>query len=225
MIKLVVFDWNGVLIADTQAVVDIDNQLLKRYGRKPITVRQYREIFTMPVIDFFYALGFGKEEMRKESIIIQNLFHSLYEPRIAKLRTRAGARELLEFLAEHNIESIILSNHTKEGIQSQLQRLRLESYFSSFITNDIHTTMQRKNKAEKLVDLVKKSRYTREQILIIGDSPEETEAGRLAGVKTVGITGGYYSEKRLAAAKPEYLIHKLTDMISIVKAELTRQNP
>ena len=216
MIKLVVFDWNGVLIADTQAVVDIDNHLLEMYGRKPITVRQYREIFTMPVKDFFYALGFSEKEMEKESENIQRQFHELYEARIAKIRTRSGARHLLEFLKERNIASIILSNHTKEGLETQLKRLRIDQYFSRVITNDMHTTMQRKNKADKLADIVKNSPYAGSEILVIGDSPEETEAGKRAGIKTVAITGGYYSVRRLKKANPDYLIHNLTELISIV---------
>ena len=216
MIKLVVFDWNGVLIADTQAVVDIDNRLLEMYGRKPITVRQYREIFTMPVKDFFYALGFSEEEMEKESENIQRQFHELYEARIAKIRTRSGARHLLEFLKERNIVSIILSNHTRDGLKIQLKRLGIDQYFSRVVTNDMHTTMQQKNKADKLADIVKNSPYAGSEILVIGDSPEETEAGKRAGIKTVAITGGYYSERRLKEANPDYLIHNLTELIGIV---------
>ncbi|MCR4325473.1 MAG: HAD family hydrolase [Patescibacteria group bacterium] len=217
MIKLVVFDWNGVLIADTQATVDIDNHILKSTGRKPLTVAQYRETFTMPVKDFFVALGFSKEEIEREAKNVQKLFHSVYEPRVAKVRTRSGARELLDFIEGRGIEAMILSNHTKEGLEMQLERLRFKKYFSRVITNDMHATMARKNKADKLVDLVKRSPYKKSEILIIGDSPEETEAGKRAGITSVAITGGYYSERRLRAAEPDYLIHSLSEMIGIIK--------
>jgi phosphoglycolate phosphatase len=172
----------------------------------------------MPVIDFFYALGFSKEEMARDAKKIQELFHSLYEPRIADIRTRTGTRQLLEFLADCGIECIILSNHTMEGITNQLKRLRIEKYFSRVITNDKHTTMERKNKAEKLVELVRSSAYKKEEILIIGDSMEEVEAAREAGIRCVSITGGYYSTRRLKEAKPDYLIHSLPEMIGIIQA-------
>lgn len=217
MIKLVVFDWNGVLIADARATLDTDNELFKRLGRKPITMKTYRELFRMPVIEFFYALGFTKDEMARDAVKIQNLFHELYEPRIARVRTRLGARELLEFLADRGVEMIILSNHTMEGIQTQLERLNIKKYFSRVIANDKHATMGRKNKAEKFVELLKELPYKKDEVLIIGDSPEEAEAGKLAGIKTVAISGGYYSTKRLKEAKPEHLIHNLTELISIIK--------
>ncbi|OGG71184.1 hypothetical protein A3F27_02730 [Candidatus Kaiserbacteria bacterium RIFCSPHIGHO2_12_FULL_53_13] len=217
MIKLVVFDWNGVLIADTQATLDIDNHIFRSTGRKQIDIKTYREKFTMPVRDFFVAMGFSEEEIARESRNVQKLFHSIYEPRIAKIRTRGGARQLLQFLKDRNIEAVILSNHTKEGLQNQLERLGIGHHFSRVITNDMHATMERKNKADKLAYLVKKSSYKKNEILIIGDSPEEAEAGKRAGIRTVAITGGYYSTRRLKEAKPDYLIHNLLDMIDIIK--------
>lgn len=217
MIKLVVFDWNGVLIADAQATVDIDNRLLKSFGRKPITLAKYRNTFTMPVKNFFLALGFSEAEMREGAKKIQETFHAHYEPRIAGVRTRSGARELLEWLSKQKIECIILSNHTLPSIQAHVKRLGLETYFSRIIANDMHATMVKKNKAGKLLDLLKGLPYKRNEALIIGDSPEEAEAGKLAGIATVGITGGYYSVKRLKEAQPDYLIHNLRELISIIK--------
>ena len=217
MIKLVVFDWNGVLIADATAVVDIDNHLLKSFGRPPITMAQYRNTFTMPVKNFFLNLGFSEQEMRDGAKQIQETFHARYEPRIAGVRTRAGAKELLEWLSKRNIKCIVLSNHTLHSIEAHANRLGIRPYFSQIIGNDIHATMHGKNKAEKLVDLVEQSPYRKDEVLIIGDSPEEAEAGRLAGVRNVGITGGYYSTRRLKEAKPDYLINNLSALIDIIK--------
>src|SRR3989338_529231 len=153
MIRLVVFDWNGVLIADAQATLDTDNHILKSAGRAPIDIKTYRETFTMPVKNFFRALGFGKKEIAREARRVQKLFHAVYEPRAAKVRTRSGARRLLEYLAENKIEAVILSNHTAEGLRSQLKRLGITGYFSRVITNDIHATMARKKKTQKLLEL------------------------------------------------------------------------
>lgn len=217
MIKLVIFDWNGVLIADAAATVAVDKELFEEFGHKPIDIKTYREIFTMPVKDFFIAAGFSRAEMEKNSVRIQERFHALYEPRIANIRTRTGARRLLDFIAEKGIDAMILSNHTIEGITSQLKRLGMEKYFSRIIANDIHATMEKKNKAGKLLDLLKELPYEKDEMLIIGDSPEETEAGKLAGITTVAISGGYYSTKRLKEAKPDHLIHTLTSLIGIIK--------
>ena len=218
MIKLVVFDWNGVLIEDVVATVAVDKQVFKAFGHKPINLKRYQEIFTMPVKDFFIAAGFTKAEMDKNAVRIQEMFHKLYESRIAKIRTRTGAKKLLAFLEERGIDAVILSNHTKESITSHLKRLGIEKYFSRVIANDIHATMQTKNKAQKLVEVVRTSSHKKGEMLIIGDSVEEIEAARASGIRAVSITGGYYSERRLREAKPDHVIHNLQDLIPIIKA-------
>ena len=218
MIKLVVFDWNGVLIADAAATVAVDKELFKAFGHEPLDMKTYREIFTMPIKEFFFAAGFTRAEMERDAVRIQEMFHKLYEPRIAKIRTRTGARKLLGYLKTKHIDAVILSNHTIEGITVQLRRLGIEGYFSNIIANDKHTTMARKNKGEKLVELVGKSHHKKEEIIIIGDSTEEIEAARMAGIKCISITGGYYSTRRLKAGKPDFLINSLPQMIAIIQS-------
>jgi phosphoglycolate phosphatase-like HAD superfamily hydrolase len=41
--------------------------------------------------------------------------------------------------------------------------------------------------------------------------------GKFVGIKTVAITGGYYSTSRLRKSKPDFLINNLGDLIEIVK--------
>ena len=61
MIKLVAFDWNGTLLADTKPVVDADNVVLKKLGLKPITVSQFRNAFTIPLIEYYANLGIDEK--------------------------------------------------------------------------------------------------------------------------------------------------------------------
>ena len=48
-IKLVAFDWNGTILADTQAVLACDRFALQQIGEKPITLKQLQENFDIPV--------------------------------------------------------------------------------------------------------------------------------------------------------------------------------
>jgi len=43
MIKLVSFDWNGTILADTYAVLESDNEVLKALGKKPITLKKLQK--------------------------------------------------------------------------------------------------------------------------------------------------------------------------------------
>ncbi|MBU1130910.1 HAD hydrolase-like protein [Patescibacteria group bacterium] len=219
MIKLIIFDWNGTLFADTIAVMESNNQVLKALGCQPVNLRQYRATMKIPAIDFYGRWGADKQELLKNSKKYSKIFHHYYEPRAKKCRTRAGARELLIWFKKHSVESVILSNHTIPGINYQLKRLKIIHDISHVLANTvISNTISKRNKLERARVYLKKKKYKPSEILIIGDSAEEVEIGRKLGIITVAITHGWYSITRLKASQPDYLIANLKELIKIVKA-------
>ncbi|MBI4128561.1 MAG: HAD family hydrolase [Parcubacteria group bacterium] len=219
MIKLVVFDWNGVIIADAEACLDADNYAIKKFGGRPMSKKERSEAFVIPASTFFIRQGVPEAAIREHSIDISRMFHEYYEKRANSLRTRRGARDLLEWLKQSGVTAIILSNHTRAGIELQLERLKLRRYFTSLLANEQEdAALTKKGKGEKLRAFLKNRHYKRNEVLIIGDSPEEMEIGRSLGFPSVAITGGYCSTKRLVAAKPDRLIHNLREMIPIIKS-------
>src|SRR4051812_10012686 len=119
MIKLAVFDWNGTLLADTQAVVEGANKEFAVVNIPPITVSQFREYYKVPLTDYYQKIGITAEMHRTNSAEMAKAFHSYYEPRVARARTRAGTKEILMKLKKDKIRCVILSNHTMEGIYLQ----------------------------------------------------------------------------------------------------------
>ncbi|MBI5177347.1 HAD family hydrolase [Candidatus Micrarchaeota archaeon] len=144
-------------------------------------------------------------------------FHDYYEKRAGKIRSRQGARSVLEWLARKGVESIILSNHTMEGVQAQLKRLKLNGLIDEVVANPTRgISFKRRNKLEKLEGYLKTHRCKPNEVATIGDSPEEVEIGKKAGIKTIAISQGYCSTKRLKAAKPDFLIRSLKELPAIL---------
>lgn len=220
MIKLVVFDWNGTLLADTLACMDADNCVLNTFGGKQVDLRTYRETIIIPAIDFYVEHGCKREQLQKGSEKLGKVFHTFYEPRVVKARTRKNAHKLLKWLKDHNIDSTILSNHTVEGISFQLKRLQIEKYIKELLANTIlDSSMKKRNKTEKLLQYFEKSNLKSSEVVIIGDSPEEIEMGKSISITTVAITNGYYSKRRLVLSNPDYVIDNLNELITIIKSK------
>ena len=218
MIKLVVFDWNGVLIADTEASLDADNHILEVFGGTPVDLKTYRETVIIPSLSFYVMHGVDKQKLVKNTGKWAKIFHEFYEARVAKCRSRQNARKLLKWLKGQSIKSIVLSNHTVKGIGFQLKRLGIKDYISEVLANPAEeTSLYDRNKQEKLEDYVKRNGYEKGEILIIGDSPEEIEMGKALGIANVAITQGYYSTSRLKASNPDFLIANLGELIGIVQ--------
>lgn len=215
MIKLVVFDWNGTLLADTQAVLEGVERELAVLGHPPMTMGEFRTYYDMPITKLYQHFGISEEELRAKSAETAAAFHGFYEPRVAKARTRTGAKQVLETLAKEKISMVILSNHTVEGIYLQLARLKLTNFFEAVLANEIVGAAYFKGKQDRLDDYLKLHKLLPKEVVIVGDTIEEIKIGKRLGLKTVAITGGYNSTKRLKASKPDVLIHKLRDLIDV----------
>lgn len=218
MIKLVAFDWNGTLLADTQTVVDATSiELNELYGRK-IEISEYRREFVIPVRTFFINLGISEKELDKNYKRSAAIFEREYEKRALRCRTRSGSRKLLDWLKSQNIKSAILSNHERKGVIRQTNRLKITDYFDCILGNDLmRDAYSIKGKEKRLIEYLKSQNIPHNQVLVIGDTDEEIIIGRDMGSKTAGITNGHSSTARLRAAKPDYLINNLEEVIVIIK--------
>ena len=217
MIKLVVLDWNGTLLSDTNACMAADNHVIKYFGGNPVSLKAYRDTIIIPSNKFYAQHGCKMNQLVRESKKLGRIFHSFYEERAKKCRARKGTKEMLKWLHSNSIDSIILSNHTTNGIVFQLKRLKLDGYIREILANnELDTSMKERNKLKKLRDYVERNHYKKNEILIIGDSTEESEIAKRLGIQSALITDGYYSTKRLKKSKPDYIINNLTDLKKII---------
>lgn len=219
MIKIVAFDWNGTLFADSHAIYKSDLEVCKLLKIKPITFKAFQKYYDVPIKKFYLALGVSEEEFDKKAAQIANTFNLHYEKRAAKLRSRAYAKQLLVYLIRNNISCVIFSNHILEPIKKQLKRLKFEKYFSSVLANShLQSALKGRNKQQRLRNYIKEHRLLSKEVIIAGDTVEEIEIGKELDVTTVAITHGNCSIIRLKKAKPDYLIYSLKEMINIISS-------
>ncbi len=217
MIKLVFFDWNGTLLSDATAGLEATNNLLCQFNIKPIAIKTYRDLFEMPVTKFYSEVGIDEKLFFENHSKIQDRYHSFYEKRAEHCRARAGTDVLLKWLHSEGIRSVILSNHTVEGIEKHLKRLKLEKYIDVVLAHDNIMSTGTKNKAKYAEEYVREKGFSPKQILVVGDAPEEAKIARQLNAKSVLVSGGWYSERRLKEAKPDYIIGRLDKLIGIIK--------
>lgn len=216
--KLAIFDWNGTLIADTKPAWVASNKCLEFYGRPPITLQHQRETFDFPVIHYYKRNGCDIDHVIATKEQSNAIFQSEYDRLAANARTRRGARDVLEWLKQKNFECIILSNYLVPKIEHHLERLKIRSYFSVVSANTCDGTsiLSGTSKLERISDFMSKRGYHPANAFIIGDSKEEPDIGRHMGIMSIGITGGCITEKRLRDARPDHVIHHLSETKDIL---------
>lgn len=222
MIKLIAFDWNGTLLADTKQIWVASNYTFKKFGLKPISLAVFKKTYDIPMVNFYTATGMTKQAFFKIAEAQSEVYHPYYEKLISKARSRGGAKQILTWLKEQKINAIIYSNHTNVGIATQLKRLNLNKFISHILANDKHQdTSKTRRKEAKLFEYIKSKGYKPHEVVSVGDTCEEVEIGKSLGLHTIAISGGSHSIPKLKAAKPDFLIHNLKEIKDII-SKLTR---
>lgn len=218
MIKLVAFDWNGTIFADTSIIYRSNNENFKLLKIKPPSFSDFQKYYDFPIKKFYTAFGVTEKDYDKNSKSILDTFLKNYESRINRIRTRAYTRETLIWLMKNNIRSVIFSNHVVESINKHVERLKIEKYFSEIIGNMVvDLPLKGRNKKDNLKTYMEKHKILPSETMIIGDTTEEVEIGKELGVISVAITHGNCSTARLKVARPDYLICSLKEVIGIIK--------
>ena len=219
MIKLIAFDWNGTLLSDTEITVRAENKALKAIGIKPTTKKRFQETFDIHIIKYWENIGFTKQFVKKHLRTIEDVFHTSYKKLSSKARTRSGVKEVLRFIKDSGIKSVIYSNHDIPDIKKHLDRLKIEKFINDMLANPGDERLQVfiRHKEQKLHNYCAKNKLKPYEIISVGDTEEEIEIGKKFGYHTVGITGGYNSTARLKKHHPDFLIHNMKDLIGIIK--------
>ena len=216
MIQNVIFDWNGTILADTEAVKEADCFAIRKFGGEAPSHQEYFTTECPSAIDFYAHFGCDKKTLIRDIKKVGHIQNKFYQKRAARCRSRRGTRELLQWLHNNSINTVILSNHNSRSIHSHLRRLRLGEYFSHVLA---HTQeegyLRARDKLKRLQRFAKSNGIISQHIAIIGDSPEEIRAGRKLGMLTIAIINGCHSVKKLAKEKPDHFVSNMKQCIGI----------
>lgn len=206
--SLVVFDWNGTILADTLASWRAANACLAIYGAEPISLARYRATSSFPIIHFYAKNGVPVDKVLGSKGPANGLFQKEYERLAARSRTRAGVRGLLRWLRDRSVPCIILSNYVTHRIEAQLERLGLAAFFQHIDAHDGDGAqiVEYTSKMERLSAYMVKRGYAPGRSVIIGDSTEEPQVARALGLTSIAVTGGSFSAGQIARARPDYVI-------------------
>jgi phosphoglycolate phosphatase len=215
--NLAVFDWNGTLLDDLEAIVAGDNAERAIFGLAPSDIDSFRQNFKIPISKFYEGIGISPEEFSEKSEAGAKAFHEAYEPLVENCSLRPGALELLNYLKNNGFVCIILSNHTHERISFHLNRMDCSNYFETILANDDIHSNHFVGKSGRLKTYLEETGQDPSRAFIVGDTIEETEIARELCLKSISITGGFGLEERLITAKPDIVIHNLADIVDKIK--------
>ncbi|WBB59002.1 HAD family hydrolase [Streptomyces sp. WMMC500] len=192
-----VWDWNGTLFHDIQAVIEATNASFTELGLPPITLERYRELYCVPVPRFYERL-MGRLPTPEEWEVMDEAFHRHYWVRAEDAALADGAAELL---AQRQAAGQTQSLCSLAPHQQLLPMVQAHGIADHFVRIDGRTGPSDGGKATHMVrHLGALQGIDPSRTVVIGDAVDDATAARHAGVRAVLYTGGSHSRASLEAA-------------------------
>jgi HAD superfamily hydrolase (TIGR01509 family) len=203
----VLFDWDGTLIdsyhADSQAYLAMFRELGLGWGLKELELHYSPDWYVV-----YRAAGIPQEHWDRAD----TLWRTHYAKYPSKLVP--GARRVLAQLARRHALGLVTSGD-RERVTRQLRAFALTRTFRARVCGG--DTVEKKPHPAPLRRALEKMRLEPQVCVYVGDTPEDLQMARAAGMRAVAVLGPFPTEKRLRAAKPEFLLEKLQDLPKLLQ--------
>jgi phosphoglycolate phosphatase-like HAD superfamily hydrolase len=190
----IVWDWNGTLFHDNQAIIGATNAAFAELGIPSITLERYRELYCVPVPKFYERL-IGRLPTDEEWEVMDAVFHRYYAEQRAGCGLTDGVPGLLAEWVSGGRSQSILSMYGHEELVPLVRGFGIEPHF---LRVDGRTGPSGGSKAEHMVRHLRAlTGVDPARTVVIGDAADDAIAARHVGAKAVLYTGGSHSRASL----------------------------
>ncbi len=191
----IVWDWNGTLFDDVDAVLFATNESVAALGAGPFTLAAYRSMFRMP-LPAFYERILGYQPDERVWTLINEAYHDAYHRRRDACQLAAGALALLRSWRLGGGTQSLLSMYPHAHLTPLIERLGLTGHFVRVDGRDGPATDSKRRYLVRHLEVLGVDAAT---VTLIGDSVDDAEAALSVGASAVLYTGGFHDRATLVA--------------------------
>jgi HAD superfamily hydrolase (TIGR01509 family) len=203
----VLFDWDGTLInsyaADSAAYLAMFREMGIPWGLKELS-RHYSPNW----YDVYRAAKLSQARW-DDADRCWRTHYARHSPELI-----AGARAVLEELRrEHRLGLVTSGDRVR--VLRQLRDFGLTRIFHVRVCGD--DTRKKKPHPAPLRRALRCLALKPSDCIYVGDSPEDLQMARSAGVQAIAVLGPFPTEKKLRAAKPDYLLESVRELPALLR--------
>jgi len=204
-ITTLLFDWDGTVVDSAQQGLTAYEKAFAELG-VPFDHETYRAVYSPNWLSVYEGLGLPKEQWQRAD----ELWTRHYGEQSAELIEGAG--ETIAELRQKGYRLGVVSSGNDCRVNREIEELGLGGIFEVVICHE--QIRNRKPHPEGLETAMHSLGCSPPEAGYVGDTPEDIEMGKAAGVWTVGVRSAYPTSWRLESCEPDIFIEsisKLTD--------------
>jgi len=203
----VLFDWDGTLVnsyyADTSAYLAMFKEMGIPWG-----LPELEKNYSPNWYQVYRAAGLPRKRW-DDANRAWRVHYAKHRPKLV-----SGARRILAKVGDAHPLGLVTSGD-RDRVTRQLREFRLTRLFIARVCSG--DTLRKKPHPEPLRLALRQMELHPSACVYVGDAPQDVEMARRAGVRAIGVLGPFPTEKRLRAARPEFLIESIQELPDILK--------
>ncbi len=210
--RYILFDLDGTLIDSKRDLYIAVNESFSSFGLPKLTEER-----------IFSFVGSGVKKLISDSLefvgapekfdVVFEFFLSYYYNHLLdNTRLYDGVREVLEALKKKNKKMFVISNKGIIFVKRILKGLDVDNFFEDIVGGD--SFVNRKPHPQPIIEVLLKHRAQKEEAVMVGDSENDLEAAKAAGLKCVWVAYGFRDESILERYSVDFVAREPKELLS-----------
>jgi phosphoglycolate phosphatase len=202
--KLILFDFDGVLVDSLSLYEKSVNLCLERIGQRPIeTLEEFLDLFEENFFSAIARRGVDVAQfMAASKEVTPTLDYGVVKP-------VANFIPVLDELKKHSA-LVIISSNSSFAIRLMLMKYGFAPYFDDILGADFAFS-----KIEKIRHAMDRYSTNGNHSLYVCDTAGDVREAREAGVRTVAVTWGWHPRSRLEKALPDVIVDEPKNLLGL----------
>ena len=211
---LIIFDLDGTLIDSSDDIAWASNRTLLYMGHEEMEIDAIKEAIGWGVKTLLGRL-MPEEVPERISLAREKFLEYYWGHLVVKTFPYPGVTETLKYFKGLNKKMAIVTNKPIKFTEKILNELLLREFFVMVLGGD--SLPNRKPHPEPVEKVISTFGISHEHTVFVGDSKIDYEAGKSAGVFTIGAEYGFRGKEELEAAGFDMIIRDFSELKGILK--------
>lgn len=206
MAKVILFDFDGTIADSYEGFLAIVEQLVDKYKLPKVSRLELEQLrdegaevlvkkFKIP----FYKIPFIARDMKK-----------LQRQQLDRVKPFVGLSKVLLDLKDQGYRLGIVTSNSKENVNRFLKNN--DCNFFDYIQSDVGLF----GKANSIKKFLSKYRFSKDEVVYVGDEIRDIQACKKVGIKIVAVTWGFNSKPGLEKYQPDITVNKVGELLAVV---------
>jgi len=212
MIKVVIFDFDGVLFDSNQAWVELFNQASREAGaERSFTFEDIRSQCGKPYMD---VLNHAFPGIHNDSGALAAMYSNFLkiaktDEFLASFREIKGMKGSLRML-KRKFKLAVGSGNSRKLLNRFIYKLGFSKYFDLVVSSD--DVSRGKPNPDMILKVVRHFRVSPGEAVYVGDSCSDFIAAKRANVRSVAVLSGALSREQAEELCPDFIVGDATEL-------------